>query len=497
MTRAQLAGARLAFVAATAIFALPVYAKTYSIMDWAIFAKALILVHVLPFLLLGILLRLTRRPRARTVIELSLCFLILVSVLRLAQAELLAQSGSQLLRTTIGLISVVGGVFAVFFWRKTIAIGISTTAPAVLVGLVLYFAGPLVASEAARQPAAPDRTDSVFVLIFDGLGRDVLTDGKAVDALRFPSIAALARTSAWFTNGTANYADTCREIPMMVSGQLARNGSCQDFYLSDDSNTLLTSLAQHYRVRVYEEYLRDCRPRANYVCKGTAFFAMDQPQTLIGRHWIPAGLRLGASRELLGSTFSPFSLSMFNEFLRDIDVTVSRGSAYFLHLQLPHPPYVLDSAGEIRDAGPTDFQTSPEDEKFTWERYVEQTQFVDSLVGRLSQKLADTHLLETSYIFLTGDTGPRPLVTSAPLSPALVNVPLLVRTPAGLPLTVDIDYQHLDFSPTVLDVLEIEPVAPLDGLSGFRERSEARPRLFSWGSRTFRYDESSAQWLEN
>ncbi|NIQ77715.1 MAG: sulfatase-like hydrolase/transferase [Anaerolineae bacterium] len=349
----------------------------------------------------------------------------------------------------------------------------------------------VTATQSESQPA-------VFVLVFDGMGYDVLLneDGE-LDAESFPNIAGLAREGVWFTNATSNYYWTKESVPSIFNPVKP---------LGKDLNVTLSSQYLHAEVR----YIKDCGK--TITCRGISYMTKhDQPR-------LAANLALRAfyqaTPELVESTLSrpmgwfldrlgwdfpsvdgsgglTVSKRLFDMFLDDVNAEASPGRIHALHNNLPHPPFVFDREGDAIDS------PSPEWGQDTfWERYRDQVMFADRLVGDLVSKLKSEGIYDQSVIVITSDHGERPFVPSPERPPDefTPHVPLVIRAPGLNGDVSDVDYQHIDFAATLADILGLPSLSGNQGISAFSEERPQRDKVFSVDESTFIYSPEDDGW---
>ena len=350
----------------------------------------------------------------------------------------------------------------------------------------------VTASRSESQPA-------VFILIFDELGYDVLLEeGGELDAESFPNIAALAGDGVWFTNATTDSFWSLFVLPTIIDP--------------------VTSLAERFDIRLYtqfrvvdQRYVKDCGEVIT--CRGYGYLtendqlrvagnlalrsfyqATPKPvETVISR---PMGWlldRLGWAYPSVDSPgFHTFTKRQFGVFLDDIEGREALGRIHVLHLLLPHNPFAFDREGDAVSTG----CSCPAGGDFEPERYREQAMYVDVLVGKLISKLEREGVYDDSVIVLTGDHGPRPFFPSPERPPerSITNVPLVIRAPGINSHVSDVDYQHIDFGPTLTDILGLPPPDDAEGVSAFSEERPQRDKLFNISAGTFIYSEEDDSW---
>jgi hypothetical protein len=127
---------------------------------------------------------------------------------------------------------------------------------ALLAALVLTVCAlPSAADAEAKKPSSPP----VAFLLLDELPADTLLDRPGhIDAVRYPSFAALARDSSWFPNAQAVSDMTVRAVPAILDGRWPRRGLGRGH--GTHRNNLFTLAAAHgYRLNVREVLTRSAR----------------------------------------------------------------------------------------------------------------------------------------------------------------------------------------------------------------------------------------------
>lgn len=307
--------------------------------------------------------------------------------------------------------------------------------------------GPMSA-EPAGSVAGP-----VYVIVLDALGREAILRGGSVDKELFPSFHALASDGLLFTNATASY----------------------------------------------QEWLRTCESGAPYDCRDPSYLAAAHPDRTLLAHWIPRNARQGPlsafGPEFLGGSWTPYTLTQYEQLIEDLDHPRASSTASFVHLLLPHGPYIFSPDGSLHGT-PDRFEGLPEDDPETYDRYVQQVRFTDLLLGRFIAALKERGLYERATIVVTGDHGPgAPLEFPVHPSQLHPHVTLIMRGP-GIPTgTTDIDYQHVDLTPTLTDLLGLEPVPGSLGVSVFATERPEREKSFTWRSQRYRLDPGLGRWV--
>lgn len=506
ISRHRLTELGIAFNASTLALALPVYLQIHTPPGNELMLRLLLLTQVLPtglLLTVGAAIRWrSRGPRSRWIYWGALSVIGIVSLLRLLQREFLGQlliAPSN--EKTLAAIAIAAGALLVLILRARRLpsdFGQLAVVTAALTAYFLLTTGLALDQAADRQAhAARQRTDSVYILVFDELGRDVLLRDGAIDPVRYPHLAALAAESLWLTNATTNYWETGKVIPSLLTGRYVEEGIDQTDSIDRLSPNLLTELSEHYRVTVYGEFFRSCEPGSVLGCRGVERFAAQHPALPLASHWLPQVLRHGFLAQLPGTTFSPYTFVMYDEFLDEVGASEARGRAYYVHVLLPHFPFVLDETGRPHGSPQRHFTGRPEDDPAAYRNYELQVMLVDRLVGELVETLEREGLFDDATILITGDHGPRVThpVDGELFSALTPNVPVLLKSPAVGPGTSDVDWQNVDLAPTLRKVLGLRPAAS-DGSSIFEHDRPARRKTFTVADEVYEFDPVVGMWIQ-
>jgi hypothetical protein len=379
---------------------------------------------------------------------------------------------------------VCAGILATYC-ASVIARFLTACAPA-LIAWTIVMAYTFVPPPArAAQEAHASRPLAVYVLLFDELDRDVImTDGRV--GPEWPNFARLARSACVFADATANYAHTCASIGSLLTGRLFEqappaNRRCLQDLPDFQHENLLTVVAQRFAVRLYAQYLTYCFEAA-FQCRGTAYVQARAPYRPLLEHYVPDEVRTatGADR-ILGPSLHTYTLPVFEQFLADIRATDARGTFSWIHVLLPHSPYVFDAEGAIHRR---DYQEPPSLWRDSNEyaralaAYRRQVGFVDRLLGRFLDRLEAEGLAEDAIVIVTADHGFHPLhsfgarevIDGFEASASRPRVPLIVRAPGVAPGIVTESYQHLDFKRLVLGLI--------DGTAAPEKTLTSRPKVF-------------------
>ena len=417
---------------------------------------------------------------------------------RSSSLVLLVLMDLMLLAAIVGLaIGLFRGLQLFFYYMSPVAIAMTAIIPfQVATGGSLpetYGHEVVTATQSESQPA-------VFILVFDSLGYDVLLEEGELDGESFPNIAALAQDGVWFTNATAN-----------------------DYWTQQTLATIIDpvkSLAQQYDIRLYtqypavqQRYINDCGKVMT--CRGVGYLTENDQLRVAGNLALrafyqatPKPVETAISRPMgwlldrLGWAYPPvddvglhtFTKRQFSVFLDDIEGREALGRIHVLHLFLPHNPFAFDRDGDAISNGASGW----EPKKYP-EQYRQQSMFVDLLVGELVGKLKREGIYDQTVVALTGDHGPRLFLPGPNMPPKqLVQlipfVPLVIRAPGLNSYVSDVDYQHVDFGPTLTDILGLPSPNGAQGVSAFSKERPQRDKVFRLDDWTFVYRQEDDRW---
>lgn len=158
----------------------------------------------------------------------------------------------------------------------------------------------------------------------------------------------------------------------------------------------------------------------------------------------------------------------------------------YVHYLDPHDPYVPEAVWGAPDRDPksylqpTDFlqkkhpMDSPQMQMMR-DQYDGEIAEMDGQLERLLRELGEKGLLERTLVVITSDHGEAfgehgAVAHGSSLHEELVRVPFLLWMKEGLPrYKAEAAFHHVDFVPTVLDALDLETPAGLDGESRWAE----------------------------
>ena len=425
-----------------------------------------------------------------------------LSVLR--QSQILYLGGLSVPVKFVLLLSVPALVIAlcVYLYRALNLYFVYLSVVAILVtGVFIYRVGLLHAawqyqySAVSLSKQASDRYAlPVFILLFDGLDLEVLLKDGQFDGQRFPNFKALADDGVWFANATTTYPHTRVSVPSLLTStyispkdRKAMGGFTIDGF---KQKNILSVLSRHFNVTVFGEHLNYCFDPA-FSCRGVPYTTKKSPYAYL---WEVGTVMSNAMapKFVVPPPLVRGSIQQFEEvFLASIKGSEARGRVYYQHNLLPHAPFIYDEKGNLHHSSYEDFpygnwagkkQSLP----MIYENYTKQVKLADSLLGKFIAKLKSEGIYEESVIVVTTDHGApveRFLVDGQRLQKEMdgsaARIPLLIHAPGLKPHISDVDYQHIDFKPTLLELLGIPADGEkMDGVSAFAANRPVRDKVF-------------------
>lgn len=330
----------------------------------------------------------------------------------------------------------------------------------------------------------------VVFLVLDALPTASLMDDRyEVDPIRYPNFARLARSGSWFRRATTVDAYTNRSVPAILSGVCPSESKAP--ILQEYPRNVFTHAASAYRLEVHETVTRLC-PRE--LC--------EEQVEAFGERLAP--LLVDASIAFAHATFPiawrtrlPAIDSAWGDFAREDgsttqadrgrradEVTRFEGSLtqirrssppvfFFAHLVLPHRPFVyLPSGRNYRPEDSGRALAEPWGLRHNYQRHLLQLAFVDTLLGRVFDRLDAEGLFDESLVVVTADHGvsfregqpPRSLGEANAVD--ILAVPLFIKRPGQRVSEVrDDPVQTVDILPSLAEAIGLATPAWADGRS--------------------------------
>ncbi|MCZ6727408.1 MAG: sulfatase-like hydrolase/transferase, partial [Acidobacteria bacterium] len=395
--------------------------------------------------------------------------------------------GSAPARRFAGWLGLAGFVFPLLFLFAS---------PARKIGVV----GP--AGGGRPRPAAePLRPISAVLIVLDELPLvSLMNEDEMIDAGRFPNFAALADTATWYRNATTVSQATAYAVPAILRGRYPPPRKVLQPVWADYKKNLFTLLGRRVNLNVIETLSRLCPQklcsgRARILPRRTRVLGMARDSAAVYLHLIaPRGWRehlpvIGESWRNFWHDDEPVAKRnhhgydqdvalAFDEFLESIRA-FPPPALHYVHLMAPHLPWNRLPDGTVyrtRQRAPHGL-VNQRWRGTQWEvtqaqqRHLLQVGWVDTLLGRLRQRLQSLGLWRDTLLVITSDHGtafgPPGLRRSltAQNFVEIVNVPLFIKYPGQVRGEIDdSNVETIDVLPTVLEAFGVSTPKSVRGV---------------------------------
>jgi hypothetical protein len=326
---------------------------------------------------------------------------------------------------------------------------------AVTLAIALGSCGFGPSSASGHRPAASTAAHPpVVMIVFDEFSTTSLLDAHgAVDSVRYPRFAQLARESTWFPKATASLDETGRALRSLFTGSTTARYA-QPTYEKNPRN-LFTLMGKSYRLNASEEVTSMCPRR---LCPGVR----RQSQRSVLHE-------LGTGRP-----------ERFDRWLRSVRAA-SRPTFYFKHVLLPHGPWRYLPSGREFTEGPTKRKFSFQVQHFNrwlvdqhYQQHLLQVGYTDRLLGRAIDRLKATGIWDRALVVVTADNGESfgRLGNGHEISRGnaadIALTPLFVKLPAQRRGRVEARHVRIiDLLPTIAAAAHLRPNWRVEGRSVF------------------------------
>ncbi len=491
-------------------------------------ATVILLSFLLPVFLFSLewAVGLFREKSGRGVHAALLCILMILLILPLLK-QILPTSGYMVMA-----ISSILAIVLVAFYQHSSAFFQTFTllSPlAIAVPFLFLFQAPIRSILTQSNKAVLHKTSAkipVILVVFDEMPLTSLLDENGnIDDTRYPNFAELARQSNWYRNATTCSSLTDIAVPAILTGNFPEQTRLP--VLSEYPNNLFTLLGGSYDLHVKEAITMLDPKRFQDQGRWDRVWLILKDMSAVYLQWIAPGHftdLLPSVTETWGNFWDDEREANragdFRSFVNEISDHASESSLHFLHMMLPHKPWVyLPSGKEYRDYGSLAWgtlqnnrgiwQNDPEVVSQFQRRHLLQVGFLDRLLGEMIQKLKTSGLYESSLLIVTSDHGVGFWPGESLRKPSSITlqdilyVPFFVKLPGQSEGVVRDDVvETVDILPTIADVLKIELPWKVVGQSvldssrpGRKQRTRIKPTNelvkfksnFSIDSVTFQY----------
>ena len=406
--------------------------------------------------------------------------------------------------------AVAGMVAGVVYFRSAVARSFVTAlSPAIVVVPTLFLMNPSIGRFFADGPvdsSAPriETTTPVFVIVFDELPLASLLDEKAtIDARHYPSFAALAADGMWFRNATTVATHTRWAIPALTTGKYPQAAAVPtDSWYPDNIFTLFG--ASHH-MSVFEPMSRLCpaslcvRAGSSGLMRGVAIardMAIVYMHLIVPQPWaaeLPpldedwgnfgnAGGAMSQRAGWLGLPDVDERRAKPLEFIADLSVPTQKPGFWFMHVVLPHNPYLYLPSGQSYD-GPRGTDPAMEEGGFwiddetavaqVYQRHLLQVGYADRFLGELIAKLKAIGVYDRVLLAVVSDHGVsfRPGDRRRTLTNTnradILSVPFIIKAPSETDgRIIDDAVEAVDLLPTIAAMLSADIPWQVDGRAG-------------------------------
>jgi hypothetical protein len=347
------------------------------------------------------------------------------------------------------------------------------------------------------------------MLMLDEFPLQSLLNGNGdIDKVRFPNFARLADTSTWYRNFSSTSEITHSAVPSFLSGKKPVQGKASIY--SDHPETLFSLVSGSHTMNVSELVTRLC-PESQCPLATTSRDTSTDWRGLTKQLWDVMRQRLdrtpenelaifnvdqqdqtGPTAEIGTITSIPqtdvlnvvslFQEGRFDAWLKNVQPT-ERPGFHFLHLLLPHQPWIFWPDGSSYE---TTYERDWVSTETAWEsrvkeqRHILQVQYLDRLLGKMIDTLVERGLFDQSLVVVSADHGAsfdpnthrRSAVGDYANGTDLMRVPLFVHLPGQTDGAIDDNnVENVDFLPILNEQLDLGVPWEMDGLLP-REKSQ-------------------------
>ena len=427
---------------------------------------------------------------------------------------------------TIALSVVLAGLALYAYWRYSSAavFTISLLAPVVVVPLLFLFDSSILQILSAEKPLIPrvevNSKTPVIVLVLDELPLGSLLNAQMqIDEVCFPNFARLQRQSTWYRNASAVSDLTEKGVAAVVTGlypDLPRLPTNFDY-----PQNLFTLLASSYELNVSEIDTKFHPAKTIYHPAVPELYAQRMKSLFLDLSAVYLQILLPEAYAKdfpsLGHAWRDFwqldavenisqqgrngRAAPFLDFIDSLQGP-TRPVLYFLHVELPHGPWMLFPSGTEYNYSRWSSPLAREETLRGWggdeivahrafQRYMIQLVYTERLLGQLLDRLEAQDLYDSSILIVTADHGicfdPKEShrsVTNTNFVDVL-SVPLFVKSPFQKQgISDDRNAETVDVLPTIADVLGVNAGWEWDGESLLRPSARKKRNFFSWMNRS-------------
>jgi Sulfatase len=355
----------------------------------------------------------------------------------------------------------------------------------------IIFAGKTILPNATLKAKSP-----VVMIVFDEFPvTSLMNEQKLLDAEKFPNFAQLLKNATWYRNATTVAERTQFSLSAILTGlypERLKLAISQDY-----PNNLFTLLGSSYEMNVFEtatrlwpESIQQKKPTKtiDHLCSILMDLSLVYLHIVLPHDWIKD---LPNVSETWGDFWTnregikrakQNTLDPFNHFINSIQPNTS-SALYFVHVMLPHRPWQYLPSGKSYGIYPVDGM-DVEHERWIgnefqvvrgYQRHLLQVALVDTLLGRIINRLKNANLYDKSLIVVVADHG----ISFDQASEfrninkntysEIIHVPLFIKTPYQKNQQInDWNVETIDILPTIAEALNINIPWHVEGVSAFK-----------------------------
>jgi len=385
----------------------------------------------------------------------------------------------------------------------TVAAFMAVAAPAVFV--LQPGIRQILMPQSSAESAGPERQGAkqpVVVVVLDELSTPTLLDTEGnINAERFPNFAALAAQSTWYKYASTVAEATLMAVPPILTGRVTDATSKKLPLASNYPENLFTLLSGSHRVNAFETFTQLCpeqlcnalKPDWKATAEDTAVVFAHTATPDQYRQFLPQidNKWVGYLRDRLETEnvhtdqdLHPHHrykvrLNKFRLFMDALE-TIDRSSLNYLHILMPHSPWMYLPDGRVyshMEQRPftgtlPDGTAGLEHSKQLYpqqhlmvhvrQRHLLQTGYTDRLLGEIISVLRERRMFDDALVVVVADHGVsfRPGQSLREATDTniedILSVPLFIKYPGQtIPETSDRAARTVDILPTILDSLGI------------------------------------------
>lgn len=377
-----------------------------------------------------------------------------------------------------------------FAWKKTTDIfRIAAVLPLIFLVYLFFFspASTLFNAPPATNTAPNRQTIAnpvpIVIVIMDEFALSAILDRHGnIDGDRFPHLAEFAATSCWFRKARSVSAYTAIAVPVIATGravQIDPKAEAPRVQYADNIFNWLQNDYRHFNIKQWAPYLAD----PSLTNKGFRLHEFAADLAAFSYYFffysfaeMEINLRMPPQCKGFGYSEKP-ALETWLKNCR------KGKSLNFIHLARPHIPLVNVPNGKTYEN--TDFPISPAISakqarsscltSLSYHQYLLQCGYVDTVIGKIVEKLKKAGIFNDAVIVLTADHGAcfdqtcslRDSTTDIGLT-EVGFIPMMIKRPHQTQAEIsDRQATIMDIMPTISAILKTPPPWKMDGYDLF------------------------------